>query len=93
MKRAQQRRTQGGFDIAFSEFRDAVIASQEARYESAKAMPYSQSIGRLLTEYFTSNYDISQRGSLGDASIVATGEIKQPSIWQSTRLKAKESEQ
>lgn len=51
MKRAQQQRTQGGFDIAFSEFRDVVIASQEARYESAKAMPYSQNIGRLPIEY------------------------------------------
>lgn len=47
MKQAQQRQTQGGFDIASSEFRDVVRALREARYESAKAMPYLQNIGRL----------------------------------------------
>jgi hypothetical protein len=51
VKQAQQRRTQGGFDIAFSEFRDVVTAAQDARYESAKVVPYSQNIGRMIIEY------------------------------------------
>lgn len=68
MKQAQQRQTRGGFDIASAEFRDVVIALREARYESAKVMPYSQNIGRFPIEY--SLLDISQRESLKDASIV-----------------------
>lgn len=55
MKQALQQRIRDGFDIASSGYHGVMAIMRDARYGLARGVPYSQNIGYLLIEGFTSN--------------------------------------